>query len=134
MMTLRAASHLWPSRDIPRALALLVWAAFLIGLAINFFDWSPFRQAVGLKPQVKSAAGQAIFDGDAIYTGSIFFVPRFGDYCWQRMIDNRNGTMWDKGYINCDDAVSELVENKQRGSLSSVRMQSISKAFHRDEN
>ena len=45
------------------------------------------------------------------------------------MLDNRTGNMWDKGYVNCNDFVSELLENKQRGNLSNERMESISKAF-----
>ena len=56
---------------------------------------------------------------DEIYTGSIIVVPPTGDQCWQMMIDNRTGHMWETGYVDCYAAVSELAENKRSGAISS---------------
>jgi hypothetical protein len=46
------------------------------------------------------------------------------------MIDNRTGKMWDKGCINCYEAVPPQ-ENDQRVGMSSLRMNAIGKAFNR---
>lgn len=127
-MAAPAASRSWLSRDLSRALVLLVWAAFIIAIIINVFDWPAWR-AAAVKPQANAAGVKPAFDRDAFYRGAIFFAPEFGDYCWERMLDNRTGNMWDKGYVNCNNSVSELLENKQRGNLSNERMESISKAF-----
>ena len=63
------------------------------------------------------------------YTGSIVIVPGRGDLCWQRIIDNRTGKMWDKGYVNCYEAVAPP-EKDQRGGMSSARINAIGKAFN----
>ena len=44
------------------------------------------------------------------------------------MLDNRTGRMWDKGVVNCYEAVSRS-EKDQRGGMSSLRMNAIGKAF-----
>jgi hypothetical protein len=67
--------------------------------------------------------------GEAYYTGSIVLVPARGDFCWQRMIDNRTGKMWDKGYVNCYEAVSPM-EKDQRVGMSSARINAIGRAFN----
>ena len=128
-MARHVASRRWLSRDIWRAFVLLLWASFFIAIIINVFDW-PVLRAAAVKPRANTAGVMPGFDREALYRGAIFFVPEFGDICWERMLDNRTGNMWDRGYVNCDDAVSELLENKQRGSLSNERMELISKAFN----
>jgi hypothetical protein len=54
--------------------------------------------------------------------------PR-GNQCWQMMLDNRTGRMWENGYVDCYAAVRQLAENKSNGPISSVRIESISDAF-----
>ena len=49
-----------------------------------------------------------------------------GEHCWQRMIDNRTGKMWDKGYVNCYEAVSPL-EKDQRVGMSAARINAIAR-------
>jgi hypothetical protein len=126
-MAARVSSHRrWFLRDIPRTYVLFVWLAFGLAAFLYAYDWHPSgwsalrKQEVAAKPQRRDAE---------YYTGSIVIVPTSGDHCWQRMIDNRTGKMWDKGYVNCDDAVSPL-EKDQRAGMSSLRMNAIGKAFH----
>jgi hypothetical protein len=45
------------------------------------------------------------------------------------MIDNRTGKMWDKGYVNCYEAVSPQ-ENDQRVGMSSFRMNAFGTRAH----
>jgi hypothetical protein len=60
-------------------------------------------------------------------------VPGRGDLCWQRTIDNRTGKMWDKGYVNCYEAVAQ--EKDPRVGMSSARINAIGKAFnHTSDN
>ncbi len=40
-------------------------------------------------------------NGNAIYSGSILYVPDTGNVCHRRQIDNRNGQYNDKGAVNC---------------------------------
>ena len=81
-----------------------------------------------MRPPINAA--MAKIDGPEVYSGAIFLVPQRGDYCCQRMLDNRTGQMWDKGYVNCDEAVSQASKDRQ-GTISSLRMNSIGKAFRR---
>jgi hypothetical protein len=79
------------------------------------------QQEAALKPQRRGAE---------YHTGSIIIVPASAENCWQRMIDNRTGKMWDK--------VTSIVTKRyppqdkdQRVGMSSLRMNAIGKAFNR---
>jgi len=128
----RVLSHRrWFLRDARRTYLLLVWLAFGLAILIYSNDWHPsgwsvFKQETAApKPQRSDAE---------TYTGAIVIVPTRGDYCWQRMLDNRTGKMWDKGYVNCDEAISRA-EKEQRGGMSTLRMNAIGKAFnHGNDN
>jgi hypothetical protein len=114
-------------RDIPRTYVLLVWLAFGAALLIYSNDWHPsgwtaLRQEPAAPKRQISATEQ--------YTGSIIIVPTRGEDCRQMMLDNRTGRMWDTGFVNCYEAVSRS-EKDQRGGMSSLRINSIGKAFNR---
>ena len=117
----------WFLRDVPRTYVLFVWLAFGLAAFVYAYDWHPSgwsalkHEAAAVKPQRRDAE---------YYTGSIIIVPAGGDSCWQRMIDNRTGKMWDKGYVNCYEAVSPQ-DKDQRVGMSSLRMNAIGKAFNR---
>ena len=92
------------------------------------YDWHPSgwsvlrKQEAAVKPQRREGEN---------YTRSIVIVPGGGDLCWQRIIDNRTGKMWDKGYVNCYEAVAPQ-EKDQRVGMSSARINAIGKAFNHD--
>lgn len=126
MATRRVSSHRrWFLRDVPRTYVLLVWLAFGAAILVYFIDWHPsgwstLRSQTAEKPPLRNEA--------ALYTGSIIIVPTTGERCLRRILDNRTGKMWDKGYVNCYEAVTPL-EKDQRVGMSSLRMNSIGKAF-----
>ena len=126
MAARRSSGRRWFLRDVPRTYVLLVWVAFCFAAVIYTYDWHPSgwsalkQQQAAAKPQRRDAE---------YYTGSIIIVPVGGETCWQRMIDNRTGKMWDKGYVNCYEAVSPQ-EKDQRGGMSTLRMNAIGKAFN----
>jgi hypothetical protein len=126
-MTRRASPHRhWILRDIPRTYVLLVWLAFGVALLIYSNDWRPsgwtaLRNEASQKPPMPVVEN---------YTGSIILVPSRGENCRQMMLDNRTGKMWDKGYVNCYEAVSRS-DKEQRGGMSSLRLNAIGKAFNR---
>lgn len=112
--------------DASRTLVLLSWVAFASSAFYYIFDRPPLPE--GAPPQ-SQAAHRPTKDNDALYTGSILLVET-RDRCWLRTIDNRNGSMWDKGYVDCDAfAAATLAPSKQNGVGSIQRMQSISNAF-----
>ena len=129
-MTARVTAHRrWVLRDVPRTYVLLVWLAFGAALLIYSYDWHPsgwttLRRESAVKPPV-SAVEQ--------YTGSLILVPPRGENCRQMMLDNRTGRMWDRGYVNCYEAVSRS-DKDQRGGMSTLRMNAIGKAFNRRED
>lgn len=122
-MAARAKVH-WLWRDLRLVYVLLVWAAF--GLSLFYF----FNGGIMLHGAAPPPVAQ---NDDEIYTGSIVVVPPRGDQCWQMMLDNRTGRMWENGYVDCYRAVRELAENKRSGAISSIRIQSISNAFRGEE-
>lgn len=113
-------------RDIPRTYLLLVWLASGLVILIYSNDWHPSGwSALRHEAAVPPPPQRTNVD---FYTGSIIIVPTRGD-CWQRILDNRTGKMWDKGHVNCDEAISRA-EKDQRGGMSTFRMNAIGKAFN----
>jgi hypothetical protein len=112
----------WFWRDMRLVFVLLVWAAFGTGL-FAYFDGS-INLTINLRPP---APAQAVSD-DALYTGSIVVVPTRGDRCWQMMLDNRTGRMWESGYMDCDTVVEALTDSNRTGA-SAVRLNAIGSAF-----
>jgi hypothetical protein len=121
MKAARAKVH-WLWRDLRLVYVLLVWTAFASSLFIYFNGGITLRRAAPVAPPL-------VENDDEIYTGSVIVVPPRGDQCWQMMLDNRTGRMWENGYVNCYVAVSQLADSKRSGAISSIRMQSISTAF-----
>jgi hypothetical protein len=127
----RLASWLW--RDASLVYILIVWVAFVFSLIFYFSAWPLTQRPSATKVEAKNEAKDQANDGQ-LYTGSIVFVPSNGDFCWLRMLDNRTGRFWDKGFSNCYDVVTDLKEQKQRGQLSILRMQEVSKVFRHANN
>jgi hypothetical protein len=132
----------WLWRDLRLVYVLLVWAAFGFSIFYFFsggtfgggifsggiFDGGIFSGGSTLQGRALGPQQRAQRD-DEIYTGSIILVPPRGDQCWQMMLDNRTGRMWENGYVNCYVAVRQLADNRRSGAISSIRIQSISDAF-----
>lgn len=117
----RRSARRWLLRDITLSLVLFVWVAFGFSILIYFFDWVPVQRETAARPQMNHV------NDDKLYTGSIIIVPRRGDLCWERMLDNRTGKMWDKGYVRCDDAVTQPSE--KHPTMGDARMRAIGKAL-----
>jgi len=123
-MALSESRRRFRLRDL---LALSVWAVFAIALMLSPFDWSPVRQALTFKPKIKEAVATPIVNTDELYTGSIVFVPPTGDFCWERLLDNRTGYMWDKGYVDCYE--TQPSTKARHPTMSGARMLAIGKAL-----
>ena len=132
MTSLASSRHLssrhWRLRDVPPAVVLLVWVAFAASVFFYFSDWFPVRHEVAVKSQMHNAS--RVVDDDKLYSGSIFVVPERGDSCWEFGLDNRTGKMWDKGFVNCYEAISRSAAGKNLGGITGERLRAISKTFH----
>ena len=86
-----------------------------------------------MRSKAEPIAPKHALDMDKIYTGSIYFVPSSGDYCLQRMIDNRTGNMWDNGSVNCDE-LARAIGQPRRNTLGAERVRAIGAALRHDGN
>jgi hypothetical protein len=103
---------------------LLVWVAFAVGLFIYFDNGITFHAAPTPVPAAQAA------NDDELYTGSIVIVPPSGDECWQMMLDNRTGRMWESGYIGCDAVAGVLAESQRDTKARTGRLNAIGAFFH----
>jgi len=133
-MTVLTVGRLRRPGEFPRAFMLLVWTGFAVALLLSALGWSPLRLALAPRHPTKLAAATTVLNNDEIYTGSIYFVPLIGEHCWERMLDNRNGDMWDKGYVDCDEVLrpQKPATTSPRRSMSGERMLAISRALRHD--
>lgn len=104
---------------------LFVWVAFCFSILIYFLDWVPVRRETAAKPPMNPPMNYA--NDDKLYTGSIITVPARGDLCWERILDNRTGKIWDKGYVRCDDAVTQPAE--KHPTMGGARLRAIGNAL-----
>jgi hypothetical protein len=57
--------------------------------------------------KVVAAANRALQErAQALSTGSLLFVPLFGDRCRQMVIDNATWNVIDNGIVSCSDALN----------------------------
>lgn len=61
-------------------------------------------------------------NGNAIYTGSILYVPDMGNICHQWQFDNRNGQLNDKGDVNCDAVGDQELNGPKNWSTARIRV------------
>lgn len=131
-MSPRISFGRWTLRDSPRSkIALVGMAMILIGFAYSFSGWAPpwLKGAMGLHVHGGGTEVHSKADDDKYFLGSIIISPRRGDKCLERGLDNRNGLMWDKGYVNCDVvAPLKSLQGDARG-LAARRLKAIGKAF-----
>jgi hypothetical protein len=116
----------WLSRDDRQA--LFVWLFFVLVLALSGLIGGGL--ADGLQPKrAPPVLGSQTGSDDALYTGSILFVPRDGDHCWQRFLDNQTGRLWDNGFVSCEaTAPHSLISQPGRYSAAG-RVDAIRKGF-----
>ncbi len=124
-MSPRVSNRTWLLRDVPRTVALVAWLAFAFSVLILFADW-PQRE-----PRQEAAAPPV--DLQEQYSGSII-VHKRGEECWQRVLDNRSGQMWDIGVVNCADAMTPVIPDATVSITGADRLRAISKAFGRPAN
>lgn len=115
-------------RDVPMAIVFVGWIALAGAMSLSFYyvDWpATWRSFSGTQPpqQLRSKA-----DDDRIYTGSIL-VPERRNRCWQYGFDNRSGTVWNIGSVDCYEASLQYAQEKKAKGLGEERLRSIQKSL-----
>lgn len=126
----------WTLRDWP--MSRIALGGIAISLAILFYylnGWvPPWLRGAGNLYGGGTAQAQTKQNDDAHYLGSIILSPRRGDKCWERGLDNRNGDIWDKGYVDCDVVPSLKTLQEEAKSLAARRLKAIGRAFISNSN
>lgn len=109
------------SRDNRRALAicLLFGAIAVFGLGTVLRDTPPS----GTRITAMSAQGD-----DDLSTGSIVFVPIFGNDCRRRLIDNATWQIRDNGVVDCNAALAQNTHGRRFG-WSAARVDVVRQGF-----
>lgn len=121
-------------RDLPRTYVVLVCAVFVASLLVlSLYYWSPIHRESAMRSQLSESKPQLNeFNIDQRYAGSIFTDLQRGNLCWELVLDNRNGNMWDKGYVNCDRVLSQPLEENQAPALDAWRLREVGKTFRHE--
>jgi len=89
--------------DGRRALIALIAGLFLgslllaLGNRIDGISLLQIRPGFGQRPPID----------DDLSTGSVIVVPRHGNDCRLRLIDNATWRIWDQGVVDCDTALEQ---------------------------
>ena len=114
-------------RDWRSSLVFIGWIGLCLSLLSYSTAWMMTKRHWSKVP--RDSASTVGINKNSLYVGSII-VGQHSDKCWQRMFDNRTGTMWDLGSVNCETAISDL---QMRNRRSAARVQVISNAFRRGD-
>jgi hypothetical protein len=49
-------------------------------------------------------------------------------------LDNRNGNLWDKGYVKCDSLLRPFAQQDQPKNMSKFHLREVGKAFRHELN
>jgi hypothetical protein len=118
-----------PYRDFSRAVVAGMLLILVFIVAFHNREWMPL---LGGPKDASYTVGDP--SDHALRTGSVVFVPRSGNRCRQRLIDNYTWFMRDNGFINCDELVyrgGETVGRDQREYNAGPRLDAIRDAFSR---
>jgi hypothetical protein len=117
----------WLSRSERQV--LLACLSFLAILAVSGLIRSELSDSLRpTRPPPPTTASQSATN-NALYTGSILFVPTEGDACWQRFLDNKTGRLWDNGLVSCEATAAESLLLQQGRYTSVGRLEAIRKGF-----
>lgn len=136
-MALDTSNRSFVNRDLSPVFVLLggtlAIASFLLCI---FYFWSPIRERAvrlqlnELRPVLKESRPELNeFNFDKRYAGEIITGSVDEDKCRKLVFDNRNGNMWDKGPVRCDDTVLQFLGTSQQEAGRVSRLHEISKAF-----
>jgi hypothetical protein len=123
-------------RDLPPAFVLvgcaIVGVSFLIALS-PYWSLLPHESITrphlnGREPQLKE------FNFDKRYAGKIITGSVYDDKCRELVFDNRNGNMWDNGYVNCDGVSLQLLQEDHQKNMDIIRLREVGKAFRHEDN
>lgn len=116
----------WLGRDLRRALIVCLCLVPVLVLGSKIDDIAASSPTLG-----RAGLGQrALALGDIdVATGSILLVPRFGDVCRVRLIDNATWQIWEDGVVDCQSA---LVQSRSRThTWSTARVDIIRDGFRK---
>jgi hypothetical protein len=123
-------------RDLPPAFVLvrcvIVSVIFLIVL---FSYFSPLLHESITRPHLNGQEPQLNeFNFDKRYAGEIITGSVYDDKCRDIVFDNRNGNMWDKGYVNCDGMLLQFLHKDQPKNMDEIRLREVGKAFRHERD
>ena len=135
-MASRVSSRRHFFRDLPPAVMLLGCAVIgVIILTILFPYWSPLPAEKTTKLHLKDVEPQLNeFNFDKRYAGAIVTDSLYEDKCRELVFDNRNGNMWDKGYVNCDGVLFPFLQQDQPRNMDKFRLREVGKAFRHEHD
>jgi hypothetical protein len=123
-------------RDLPSAIWLLGGAVIGIGiLAIIFPYWSPLVRERTARPPPKHMGPKLNkFGFDQRYAGTIITGSLDGEKCQELIFDNRNRNMWFGGYVDCDAALRQFLQQDHPKDMDKYRIREVGKAFRHELN
>jgi hypothetical protein len=109
-----------------------VFVCLCLGTLLGLGTYWSSNSLLKITTRPASGAGTAqrtVNSDDDLKTGSILFVPAFGDQCRRRIIDNTTWRMFDNGVVDCDAALIEVRSRSSGSYWSSARVDVIRNGF-----
>lgn len=133
-MTSRSSSRYALIRDLPPAFVLFGCAVAAVSFFMFFVPYRYSSQESEPRPKINMLGPELNeFNFESSYAGEIITGSIYENECRKIIFDNRNGNMWDKGQVNCDDVSRRSLQKKHLGIGNAPRLHEISKAFRQGD-
>jgi hypothetical protein len=122
-------------QTLAACLIVLIFFGLVLAFGNNLIDANGLagKSALSGAPTTIAAQGNtargAAQSDDDLRTGSILYVPDYGNVCRKRVIDNATWLVRDAGQVLCDDAVSWNANSATNGNSPLARIEAIRGGF-----
>lgn len=103
--------------------------AFVLGGSLSVYLVHSQLTQVAARERTLALHTAAVATSAALGSGSVLFVPEYGNNCRRRWLDNKTGKLRDGGEVHCDEAVGWNATPPTREQNVERRMDAIRNGF-----
>ena len=116
-------------REKRRGVIAAIAVAFVLGGSLSVFVVHSQLTQAAARERSHALHTAALATSAALGSGSVLFVPEYGNNCRRRWLDNQTGVLRDGGEVQCDEAVGWNATPPTRGQIVERRMDAIRNGF-----
>jgi hypothetical protein len=116
-------------REKRRGIIAAIAVAFVLGASVSVYAVHSQMARTAAYARAIALHTAALETGAALGSGTVLFVPEYGNTCRRRWLDNKTGILREGGELPCDEAVGWNATVPTREQKVERRMDAIRNGF-----